>query len=138
MSRKRNEKYDAAYQLYLDGYSLTQVAEHLFVTRQCVFKAFKKRGFKLRGKDFKPFIFYDDKKFTIGSNGYYRLTNDDRIYLHRYKWEKEIGIIPDGYDIHHLDEDKSNNELSNLECLDKGEHTKKHGFKNNQYTKSKL
>lgn len=54
MPRKRNPVYDSAYELYLDGYSLEQVANEIGVTRQCVYKAFKKRGFKLRGPNFKP------------------------------------------------------------------------------------
>lgn len=137
MGRKRDDKYDVAYQLYLDGLSLTQVADEMNITRQCVFKAFKKRKFQLRGKNFRAVIIYDDKKFTLRNNGYYGLTTNNRITLHRYKWQKEIGEIPAGYDIHHKDEDKFNNEISNYECLKKSDHTRKHGFRNNQFTKIK-
>lgn len=135
MGRKRDDKYNDAYQLYLDGLSLTQVADQIKVTRQCVFKAFKKRKYQLRGKNFRPNIIYDNRKFSLRNNGYYSSTIDERGYLHRYMWEKEKGKIPEGFDIHHLDEDKSNNVIENFECISKSNHTKLHGFKNNQHTK---
>jgi len=137
MGRKRNDKYDAAYSMYIDGLSLEQVAEQLSVTRQCVFKAFKKRGFQLRGINFRPYQFYDGKKFTLRNTGYYSLTTDDRGLMHRYVWEKERGKIPDGWDIHHKDEMKFNNSIDNLECLPKAEHTRLYSPHNNQYTKGR-
>ncbi len=137
MGKKRDTKYDDAYQLYLDGLSLEQVAEQLSVTRQCVFKAFKKRGFMLRGVNFRPCQFYDGKKFTLRNTGYYSLTIDNRCLMHRYIWEKEIGKIPDGWDIHHKNEMKHDNRIENLECLPKSEHTRLYSPHNNQYTKGR-
>jgi len=137
MGKKRNTKYDEAYTWYLDGLSLEQVAESLNVTRQCVFKAFKKRGFALRGPNFQPFQFYDGKKFSLRNNGYYSLTTNDRCLMHRYVWEKERGPIPNGWDIHHKDEKKFNNAIDNLECLPKAEHTRLYSPHNNQYTKGR-
>lgn len=137
MGRKRNPAYDKAYSLYLDGLSLEQVANELSVSRQCVYKAFKKRGLKLRGPNFRPYQYYDGRKFTLRNNGYYGLTNDDRILMHRYVWENEKGKIPEGYDIHHIDNDKSNNNISNLMCLSKSEHTRLFSPHNNQYTKGR-
>lgn len=157
MAAKRNEKYTQAYETYLTGLSLEQIAKNLSVTRQCVFKAFKQRGFKLRallpnvgyepladnGKPsfdryFRAFQIYDDKKFTLRNNGYFALTTGKRTLMHRYVWTKEKGPIPDGYDIHHKDEDKSNNAIGNLECLSKPEHTRKYSPHNNQYTKGRI
>lgn len=137
MGRKLNGKYEGAYQLYLDGLSLEQVGKELGVSRQSVFDAFKQRGFKLRGPNFQPELWYDGKKFTLRNHGYYSLTVDDRSLMHRYIWEKEVGPIPEGWDIHHLDEDKANNVLSNFECLPKAEHTRKYSPHNNQYTKGR-
>jgi uncharacterized protein YbdZ (MbtH family) len=102
-----------------------------------VYKAFKKRGFVLRGVNFQPFQVYDGKKFTLRNHGYYALTTDDRCLMHRYIWEAEIGKIPDGWDIHHKNEKKFDNEVSNLECLPKAEHTRKYSPHNNQYTKGR-
>lgn len=43
--------------------------------------------------------------------------------LHRHVWIAEYGDIPAGHDIHHIDEDKTNNEPSNLTPLTKGGHS---------------
>lgn len=135
MGRKRLPKYDDAYQSYLDGYSLEQVAEQLQVTRQCVYKAFKKRGYSLRGVNFRPHELYDGKKFTLKNTGYYALTTDDRCLMHRYVWELENGKIPSGYDIHHRDRNKSNNSIENLELIKHNDHARKYSTGNNQFTK---
>lgn len=137
MGRKRNPIYDQAYQDYLDGLSLAQVAQKLGVTRQCVFKAFDKRGFVLRGPNFKPSQIYDGKKFTIRAHGYYELTTGNRMLMHRYVWEMEKYKIPSGWDIHHINENKEDNRIENLECLPKSEHTRKYSPHNNQYTKGR-
>ena len=46
--------------------------------------------------------------------------------IHRAVWSYYNGEIPIGYDVHHIDGNKVNNELSNLELLNKSEHHKKH------------
>jgi hypothetical protein len=137
MGQKRNIIYDEAYKVYLEGYSLNQVAQQLNVTRQCVFKAFKKRGFMLRGVNYQPKQVYDGKTFTLRNHGYFSLTTGKRTLMHRYVWEKEKGAIPDNYDIHHLNGIKSDNRIENLECLSKSEHTKRYSPHNNQYTKGR-
>lgn len=137
MGRNRNIIYDLAYHDYLLGLSLEQVANKFNVTRQCIYKAFKLRGLQLRGKNFQPIQFYDGKKFTLRSNGYYSLTTNDRTLMHRYVWEKNYGKIPLNYDIHHINQLKHDNRIENLECLPKSEHTKKYSPHNNQYTKGR-
>lgn len=137
MGRKKNPVYDNAYSMYLEGLSLEQVAKEIGVTRQCIYKAFKKRGFALRGVNFRPHQVYDGKKFTLRNTGYYSLTTDERTLMHRYVWEKEKGKIPLGWDIHHINENKADNRVENLECLPKAEHTRKYSPHNNQYTKGR-
>lgn len=135
MGRKRNPVYESGFELYLTGLSLQQVATELGVTRQCVYKAFKKRGYPLRGVNFRPYQIYDEKKFTLKNTGYYALTTNDRCLMHRYVWEKERNKIPIGYDIHHINGLKYDNRIENLECLPKEEHTRKYSPHHNQYTK---
>ena len=137
MGRKLSNKYENAYKMYLSGLSLEQVANEMNVTRQCVFKAFKKRGYALRGTNFRPFQIYDGKKFTLRDNGYYALTTNKRTQMHRYVYEKEIGKIPNNFDIHHRNGKKYDNRIENLECLSKSDHTKLYSPHNNQYTKGR-
>lgn len=72
------------------------------------------------------FVFYGGKRFCRDDQtGYYR-SNIGEL-LHRYVWEQEVGKIPDGYQVHHKDQDKSNNSIENLELMLVGEHQKLHG-----------
>lgn len=105
------------------------------MSRQAVWERLKRNNIILRNKTELPFIFYDGLKFTPNKHGYYRVTNNrkNHISLHRYKYEKEVGEIPIGYDIHHIDKNRANNNLNNLECLSKSEHTRKYSPHHNQY-----
>lgn len=47
-------------------------------------------------------------------------------YLHREVWKKHNGRIPEGYEVHHKDENSLNNEIENLELITIKEHKKKH------------
>lgn len=46
--------------------------------------------------------------------------------LHTEVWKDVYGQIPDGYIIHHKDNNPLNNALSNLECLSREEHQSSH------------
>lgn len=48
------------------------------------------------------------------------------VYYHIYVWEQVNGKKPKGYVIHHIDEDKSNNDISNLKMMTISEHAKLH------------
>lgn len=49
------------------------------------------------------------------------------VFLHRTVWEfsNDAGI-PEGYVVHHIDEDRTNNILENLEIMTRSEHTRLH------------
>lgn len=52
---------------------------------------------------------------------------DGKRYLkHRYVWEQFHGKIPEGYEVHHIDLDSHNNDLSNLKLLPAKEHRSLH------------
>lgn len=70
--------------------------------------------------------YYNGLKFTRDEETGYYLNSTLRIRMHRYVWVCEKGDIPEGYDVHHIDHDKGNNDISNLELLTKKEHRKKH------------
>lgn len=48
------------------------------------------------------------------------------ISLHKYIWEQSHGRIPDGYDIHHVDNNPENNSLENLVMMATNEHRRMH------------
>ena len=135
-NRKNNEEVAEMYELYLQGYSLADVAKTYGRTRQSVWSVFKTRGYPLRKKKFLPFVIYDGLKFAAGSYGYLRQTDSRKTHvsLHRYVWEKERGTIPEGYDVHHLNGDRADNRIENLECLPKAEHTRLYSPSCNQHS----
>lgn len=47
------------------------------------------------------------------------------VKIHNIVARTFIGEIPDGYEVHHIDGNKQNNNISNLEILSKKEHCKK-------------
>lgn len=47
--------------------------------------------------------------------------------MHRYVWRYFNGDIPKGYHIHHIDEDKSNNDISNLQLVKAYNHLSLYG-----------
>jgi len=127
------------YILYEEGYSLAQVGKIFGITRQSVYNRFKTKKLKLRAKQLKPYILVDDFKFTINRDGYYECTTVDRLMLHNYNWEKVNGKIQKGYELHHIDLNKINNEVSNLQLLTPSEHTKLHSkLKNGSSTNKKV
>lgn len=49
------------------------------------------------------------------------------VYEHHLVWWKKTGqLVPDGYVLHHKNEIKTDNRISNLELKDKGKHSKDH------------
>ena len=75
----------------------------------------------------KKYAIYNGKVYVRDDKTGYYLNSTSRKRLHRVVYENEVGPIPDGFEIHHIDRDKSNNEISNLQCLSKREHAILHG-----------
>ena len=72
--------------------------------------------------------YFNGFKFTRDEHtGYYLCTQKPRKRLHKYVWEFYNGEIPKGYDIHHIDGDKSNNAISNLQLIESHAHQIEHG-----------
>lgn len=72
------------------------------------------------------FIEYDGLIFTRDEKTGYYLNSTNRVRLHRYVWEKEVGRIPQGYEIHHINRNKADNRIENLRLLSCSEHRKVH------------
>lgn len=74
----------------------------------------------------------------IKSDGYLRIkmpyhphaNKGGYIYYHRHIVEQHLGYVLDSsYDVHHIDEDKTNNFLLNLVAIKKSAHMYLHGIK---------
>ncbi|MFT0800363.1 HNH endonuclease signature motif containing protein [Bacillus swezeyi] len=74
--------------------------------------------------------FFNCVKFTKDDKTGYYLNSTIRKRLHRYVWEYYNGEIPKGYHVHHIDHDKSNNDISNLTILKASDHTSLHSVEN--------
>ncbi len=75
--------------------------------------------------------YFDGYKFRRDAKTGYYLANKPtymghRERLHVYVWRKNNGPIPEGYHVHHVDEDKSHNDIENLRCIPARTHTKHH------------
>lgn len=133
-ANRDDDRANALYDLYQQGHSLEQVAAAFGVTRQSVYKMFKVRGFALRVKPAGlPYVVFEGEKYTLRNTGYFGKTRGARTLLHRDVWEYHNGPILKGFDIHHVDRNKENNRLSNLELIDKAEHARIYATGNNQF-----
>ena len=79
----------------------------------------------------KPYMYqeFNGLKFIHdGRQGYYRCRKAGfkDVYMHRYIWEYYNGEIPKNCVIHHIDFDRANNDISNLQLMNKTEHRKLH------------
>lgn len=67
-------------------------------------------------------------QFRDGRRVYARCVFNGKIMsTHRAVWILHNGPIADGYDIHHIDGNGLNNNISNLQIITKDEHFKLHG-----------
>ena len=78
----------------------------------------------------KKYQYYKGLKFTRDDKTGYYLNSTNKIRMHRYVWECNYGAIPEGYHIHHIDHDKSNNNIENLKLMKADEHMSLHGQAN--------
>lgn len=76
--------------------------------------------------------FFDGHKFRKDAKtGYYLATKNTRAgkreRLHVYVWQRYNGKLPDGYHVHHIDGDKTHNDIDNLAAVSKRKHASFHG-----------
>lgn len=58
--------------------------------------------------------------------------------LHRAVWEYHNGPIPKGYHVHHIDENRANNDISNLMLIESFEHLSKHSLEHADETRARF
>jgi len=131
----KNEKYERMYTEYCKGFTLEEVGKMFCMTRQSVYTGFKGRGLKPRSKKKLEYLFFNGNKYTLRNHGYYACTKGKRHLMHRDVWEYYNGPIPENHDIHHINFDRTDNRISNLELFRKDEHARLFATGHNQYTK---
>src|SRR4029079_3378058 len=70
-------------------------------------------------------------RYFLDSDGYYKAPGSgaEHRLLHRAVWAHHHGPIPPGWHIHHRDEDRANNHVSNLIGLSAADHLSgEHGY----------
>ena len=72
-------------------------------------------------------------KKNLTYQGYYQFRVNDKkklikpkhYYIHRFEWECVKGLIPEGFVIDHIDSNKTNNKIENLQLLTVSENAQK-------------
>ena len=129
------------YADYQVGLSLAAVAVKYGRTRQSLFDIFKRRGLKLRARNFQPVIEYKGRKYTSQKvcrrHKYLRDTIHRKppYYLHHIIWIEHHGPIPPGHKVVFKDGNHLNWDVSNLELLTNSDQVKRHATGANQFTK---
>lgn len=80
----------------------------------------------IRGDYMKKFQYFKGLKFTRDDKTGYYLNSTIKERMHRYVWRYYNGPIPKGYHIHHIDHDKSNNTIENLQLITIKKYTTMH------------
>ena len=73
---------------------------------------------------------FNGKRYVKDENTGYYLCHEiagSGSRLHRDIWEYYNCEIPKGYEIHHKDHNKDNNDITNLQLMKKSEHSRLHG-----------
>jgi hypothetical protein len=127
---------------YSAGKSMNEIGKQLGITSSAVRKYFVKYGIERRKTT--DFFSSDHTKAPnwkgdrhIQSNGYVsvwcpehpNVHKDGRIYEHQLVMEEHIGrYLKPGEVVHHIDGDKTNNDISNLMLLTNSDHMKLHAI----------
>ena len=123
---KKTDQCEDMYKMYQSGLSLSEVGMVYGISRQSVYEMFKNHGKIIRAKKKLVHQEFNGNKYTMRNIGYLGKTYGNRSLMHRDVWEYHNGEIPDGFDIHHKNGDRTDNRIENLEMIEKSEHGKIH------------
>ena len=117
-----------------DGSSLICTPNHPIMIRKGVMRdelqRFTSNGITneileyVEAKDLKIGMRVKSNEIYLHENKYKKIRNGDK--MHRMVYEYYNGKIPSGYVIHHIDENKLNNDISNLQLISDSDHRRLH------------
>lgn len=70
--------------------------------------------------------FYEGHKVYMNGDYPAIFLEGKSVHVHRLEWIKHHGEIPEGFIVHHKDENKLNWEIENLELISRGDHVLRH------------
>lgn len=62
-------------------------------------------------------IYFERKFYLDNKTGYWISCIRPTIRAHTWVWKQHHGYLPKGFHVHHIDENKSNNNIENLELI---------------------
>ena len=133
---RNDAKANEAVRLYNSGLSHSQIAKIMNCSRQSIHDMCRLRpDYIPRTKTPAECQYFNGVKYTKRNNGYFLSTQKKRQLMHRDVWEYHNGKIPESYDIHHIDHNRANNNIENLQMLSKSDHARIYSNENNQFSK---
>ena len=131
---KRNDELaKELYAMYESGMTLREIGQKTKRSNQAVHKMFVRRGWPLRKRPSNPKRYFNGKKYSEKPSGYWIRTDRSRGAMHRDIWEYYNGPIPEGFQIHHINGIRGDNDINNLEMVEAAEHSRRH-MKTRMYT----
>lgn len=79
----------------------------------------------------RQYVTFEGRDYALDKDGYWKTnvrpgSGAKQRLLHRDVWSSVHGDIPEGWHVHHVDHDKSNNEPGNLKVMSAGDHGREH------------
>lgn len=120
-------KAACAFLLNRTGIPIATICHEFKIHPQSLYRAMRrlKLPITVRGP-LKKAIEFCGRRFTLRTTGYYAATDGNRQLLHHVVWESVNGQLPDGFEVHHKDENRTNNAVDNLELKTKPDHARHH------------
>lgn len=123
------------YEEYKQGKTLEQIGKENNLVKSWISDLFKKNNFSVRVRKPRKIQEFNGKIYSETNTHYFRLKNANRQYMHTDVWTNTYGKKPKGYEIHHIDHNRGNNDINNLQLLKTITHKSKSRETKSKYSK---